>query len=175
MSPFAAALGPAFTRLPPALRAFHAGPSPRSFSGTATLTHGRGLLAALAIRLGGFPPAGTTRLRVTVEETETGEHWHREFGTHRLSSRLAFKDRIVERLGPSTLHLLPTFADDTLHIVITRLTLLGLPMPGALTPRSSSREWQAPDGSFAFDIAAALPGTGLLVRYTGTLTPETLP
>lgn len=171
MSVFATALGPAFARLPQALQTFHKGPSPRCFTGHATITPGTGLLTSLALKLGNFPPAGETTLSVTVIETGTHEIWQRDFGPHRLTSTLkAEGQNIHERLGPFICTLTPEWQGARLAVKATRLTLAGLPLPKRLTPESRSFEWEE-GGLFHFDIAAYLPGDHLLIRYTGSLAP----
>ncbi|MEO0911713.1 MAG: DUF4166 domain-containing protein [Pseudomonadota bacterium] len=171
MSVFATALAAEFSHLPKSLRAFHKGPSPRSFEGAATVIRGTGPLTQVALRLGNFPPAGETGLRVTVSENGPIETWQRDFGPHRLASSLQAEGRnILERFGPLSCTLAPEWTGEKLAVKATRLNLFGVRLPKALTPESRSAEWEDA-GVFQFDIAAYLPGDHLLIRYRGALEP----
>jgi hypothetical protein len=59
----------------------------------------------------------------------------------------------------------------TLRYVIRRWTLLGLPLPLALGPRSRASE-SVEEGRFRFDVEIGHPLTGLIVKYQGLLSPR---
>lgn len=173
MAVFDRALGARFADLPGALRGFHAGPTRRVFKGTASVEHGQGALARFGVMLGGFPPAGqNVPLTVTVHQVREGEHWQRDFGGHVMRSALRYDTRrgqIAERLGLAVCGLTLRLEAAQLHVDVARLTVLGVPLPGALRPRSTSREWEDAQGAFCFDIGAHLPGAGQIIRYHGRL------
>lgn len=173
MSVFASALGARFADLPRALRCFHAGAPSRRFVGEADVEHGPGMVARLGTAMGGFPPPGRDMpFAIAIGETDRGERWERDFGGHQTRSTLrhdAARGLIVEKLGLATCGLTLRVQAGVLHIDVARLWLGGVALPGPLTPRSVSREWQDAEGRFRFDIAAYLSGGGLLIRYRGHL------
>ena len=168
---YVANLGPAFDRLPPALRAFHAGPG--LWSGRADIERGQGAMTALILRLGGFPPEGRgVPVRIEVHHDAPGERWVRDFAGHRTVShlRLDRESAPVERFGPVTCRLQLDPEEDGLSVGVTAAWVFGiLPVPGPLMPESRSREYADSEGMYRFDIAAHGPGGGLLIRYRGWL------
>jgi hypothetical protein len=58
-----------------------------------------------------------------------------------------------------------------LSLVLRRWTLLGLPLPMWLCPRSTSFE-SVENGRFGFHVEISHPFTGLIVRYRGWLVPS---
>jgi len=131
---------------------------------------------ALVLRAAGFPPNGQD-VPVHIKISCNGESWVwvRDFGGHETRSNLRFDYRsgcVREQFGTLAVWLRPELHDTGLHIGIKRLTVLGLPVPQRLLPRSTTREWQDEEGRFRFDVAASAPGLGLLIRYQGWLTPD---
>lgn len=57
-----------------------------------------------------------------------------------------------------------------LRYPVRRGTVLGLPLPRRLLPRSDSLESADARGA-RFDVAVSLPGLGLVIRYVGHLRP----
>ena len=99
------------------------------------------------------------------------------FGTptkaSRLRSRLSQRDgQLRERIGPVHFRFVLHTWDGTIFWNVTGGRLLGvLPLPAALFRdiRCSEREV---DGRYVFDVEAALPLAGHVVRYHGWLRPE---
>jgi hypothetical protein len=58
----------------------------------------------------------------------------------------------------------------TMRVVGWRLGLL--PLPAALTPRSTARETQDADGRFRFDVPVDVPLLGRATHYSGNLVAE---
>ena len=174
-SPFQRALGPDFAKLPAALQCFHSSDPPYRFHGRARVEHGRGILPAIAIKSGGFPPQTTdTAITITVTPSSVSETWERMFGTHKTTSELRYdtaESAIIERFGTLTCTLVPALNDGVLNVAVVRASVLGIPLPRFISPRSESREWQDEQGRFCFDIAAYLGRDRLLVRYSGWLEP----
>jgi hypothetical protein len=77
---------------------------------------------------------------------------------------------IHERFGVMGFDINLQRTQDQLHFPVISGTLLGIPLPNWLLPRSEAME-TAEDGRFQFDIKISLPGIGLLVRYHGWLEP----
>ena len=174
VSPFQCALGADFAKLPTALQRFHSSDGAANrFSGRACVEHGVGLLPAAAIKLGGFPPATSDiPITITVTPHDNGERWERLFGSHKTTSHLhydAATSTINERFRVVACSIVPTLFEDALAVAVTRASVLGIPLPQFMSPRSSSREWQDDQRRFCFDIAAYLGRNTLLIRYSGWL------
>ncbi|SDW23743.1 protein of unknown function [Ruegeria halocynthiae] len=171
--PFLQVIG-ADGRLPDSVKALHRGEG--RYSGRCSITRGRGVLIAFALRIAGFPPEGDD-LPVTLDIRKIGDcwRWDRDFAGHQTYSRISFDPRrgyVREQIGGLTIWLQPVATDTGLAIEIRRLCLLGIPCPGFLLPRSASTEGEDAQSRFRFDISARVPGLGLLIRYKGWLIPD---
>lgn len=62
----------------------------------------------------------------------------------------------------------PTLLGDRFSVPPENWTLLNLPLPPSLMPRSQNYEAEA-DGHFQFDVSISTPLIGLLVSYRGQL------
>ena len=74
----------------------------------------------------------------------------------------------MERFGPLAFAMALVLEDSRLRLVLRRWTILGLPMPMWLCPRSDSHE-TAGDGRFNFHVDVTHPLLGRIVRYRGWL------
>ncbi|SLN31276.1 DUF4166 domain-containing protein [Ruegeria meonggei] len=170
--PFLQAL-PEDSELPMAVRRLHGNTG--LYSGRCDVRRGRGLLIDLMLRLGRFPlNAEDIPVQVRIERNGHEWTWQRDFNGHTTCSRLIHDHEtgsIREKLGWVTLWLKPEVSDGRILIHIRRLSVLGLPCPAFLLPRSSTAEWQGEDGHFWFDVSAEVPMLGRLIRYRGWLTP----
>jgi hypothetical protein len=175
-SPFHMALGADFGRLPAALRQFHSSDGPHQFLGRVSVEHGRGILPAIATKLGGFPPpCADTSMSITVTPHPKGERWLRMFGRHKTTSNLRYDKNtatVIERFGMIRCALVLALENGTLNVQVQQASLLGIVLPSIFSPRSVSREWQDDQGRFCFDIAAFLGRDRLLIRYSGWLEPD---
>ncbi|MGF1553219.1 MAG: DUF4166 domain-containing protein [Paracoccaceae bacterium] len=174
MSLFSEALGADWAALPASVRAFHEGPATR-FRGEARVERGTNRLARRIAGAFGFPPSAET-VPVTIAIAREGhvERWHRDFGGHALSTRLApaGPGRVREHVGPSAFDLALVVRDGRLHLDVAAGRLGRLPLPGVLLPLSEAVEFATDDGAFGFDIAVALRGLGPMIRYRGRLVAE---
>lgn len=162
-------LGSAFDRLPPLVAALHDICADDGAEGEGHVTRGRGPLSALAGAIMGFPPAGDHPLHVAFTADESGERWTRRFGPHAFSSRLSARaGLLIERFGPIRFGFALVADADGLAMRLDRWSIAGLPLPLAFAPRLSGREWQEGD-RFRFEVDAALPLVGRVVRYEGWL------
>ena len=165
-------LGAAFDRLPPLVAAMHDICADDGAEGEGHVTRGRGPLAALAGAIMGFPPAGNHGLHVAFAVDDQGERWTRRFGRHAFSSHMTARaGLLVERFGPLRFGFALTADADGLVMGLRRWSVAGLKLPLALAPRLSGREWQEED-RFRFEVDAALPLVGRVVRYEGWLRPS---
>ena len=166
---YARAMGAAFERLPPAVRAIHQVLRDDGAHGLATVTRGRNPIARLIGRIVRFPAAGEHELHVHFEERDGVETWTRRFSGKGFHSRLSLRrGLLVERFGPLTFGFeLPS--DETGLDMILRAWWLGpLRMPLLLGPRCAAREDEE-DGRFRFDVSIGLPLIGLVAHYRGWL------
>ncbi|MEO7325770.1 MAG: DUF4166 domain-containing protein [Dokdonella sp.] len=162
-------LGNTFACLPPLVRALHLHTGTRCYRGEVEVERGHGLLAALCIRVAHLPPAGQGPIEVEITADAHGERWARHVAGHTMRSRLwAQGGLLCERLGLVTfgfrLHV------QAGHIVwrVVRVRVLGLPLPARWFAQVAAREYEE-GGRYGFDVSAALPLAGLLVRYRGWL------
>lgn len=159
--------------LPKSVRDLHRRPG--DYVGECDIERGGGILVQLALKLGGFPPAGRhVPVRLTIQTQDEDHNWLRDFGGHKMTSKLRFDAKtghVHERFGPLSIWLRPVASKRGLEVHIHRLTVFGVPLSRVLLPRSSTTEWQDDLGRFRFDVAATMPGLGMLIRYHGWLTP----
>ncbi|HEX8241273.1 MAG TPA: DUF4166 domain-containing protein [Allosphingosinicella sp.] len=168
---YARVMGAAFDRLPPAGRALHDVCRDSGAEGEGRVERGRGLLARALAAAMRFPPEGDWPLHVAFSEDRGVERWTRDFGGHRFASELSAKGgRIVERFGPLRFAFDLPSGPEGLEMRLRRWSAFGLPLPLLLAPRIAAREWQE-DDRFRFEVAAALPLVGPIVRYSGWLEP----
>ena len=173
---FQLALGADFDALPAPVQSLHSVQDRHTWTGRARVTRGRSAFANLLCRLIGFPPEiDETPLTVTIERRDDKESWTRCFGSSEFRSVLSLRDgegagHVHERFGVMGFDINLQRAQDQLHFPVARGTLLGIPLPNWLLPRSEAME-TAEGGRFQFDIKISLPGIGLLVRYHGWLEP----
>ncbi|WP_346897683.1 SDR family NAD(P)-dependent oxidoreductase [uncultured Roseibium sp.] len=162
-------IGPAFDTLPLPVRALHTVVGDGGATGTATVRRGRSPLARLVATVMRFPPEGDHDLHVSFEEHDGIEHWTRDFGGHVFSSTLSQSGtHLEERFGPMRFYFdLPADASG-LTMVMRRWTVFSVPLPLALAPKSTAREWAA-DEDFCFDVPIDLPLIGRIVHYRGRL------
>ena len=167
---FEHAMGPAYRRLDPAVRAFH------DLTGTAEL-HGEveteaptNAVAALIARLLGAPrlrSRGVLRFELHVERDR--QTWTRHFPHRIMYSSLRLHNRQVEEtLGPVRLAFALTEEAGSLVMVLRSMRFLGIPCPEWLLPHIDARE-QGHDGLLHFHIRASLPWIGRVTGYRGWL------
>ncbi len=163
------AMGPAYARLPDAVRAMHSIAGDGASEGEGRVERGTSPLARLLGAVMRFPPAGEYPVRVCFTEREGEEHWVRHFGPHRFESRLrARRGGVTERFGPLRFHFDLRGGERGLSMVLRHWTALGLPLPLALAPRIEASE-SADGQDFLFDVRAATPFGGTVVHYRGRL------
>ena len=161
--------------MPPVVDGFHAGQGEKRYCGQASITRGRNPLVRLALWLAGMPRAGAdvpVRMRLVIGPE--GADWVRDFGGHTTRSRLSLTrdGHVVERFGPFRIAMAVRAERGGLRMDIAGMRAFGVPVPGALRPVSQTREYVGEDGRFRFDVGAAVPGLGPVIRYAGWLEQE---
>jgi hypothetical protein len=170
---FQQALGAAFFRLPESLRRLHASRGQVRYAGRADIERGRSPLARLCAWVLRLPPSGQDVATVVEFQCEPArETWRREFGGARLVSTLSLRDGLLrERLGPVQLRFALHANDGAIWWTVAGARLLGvLPLPATLFDGVRCREYED-DERYRFEVEAALPLVGRVVRYAGWLSP----
>lgn len=164
-------MGVRYDGLPDSVRLLHDVFREGAASGEASVSAPDNWLGGIVARLMGFPPPGHHPVHVRFSERDGVETWTRTFGGHSFSSRLSQSGaQLVERFGPMRFRFdLPS--DSTgLRMEMRGWSVLGLPMPLMLAPRSAAREYDHA-GRFHFDVPVRLPLVGRIVHYSGWLCP----
>jgi len=169
-------LGEAWHALPPPVRAMHDGVA--RARGVADVERGRGPVARLAAAILRLPASGhDVAVEVTFRQDGTREVWTRNFAGRAFSS-VQFEGTgylaglIGERFGPLAFGLALTLDGDRLRLSVPRWSLFGIPLPHALAPVGDSHETVDAQDRFRFYVEIGFRWTGLIVRYSGWLTPD---
>lgn len=166
---FARLLGSAFDTLAPRVRTLHLRGGVRRYRGEVDVERGRGWLAAWCIRATRLPPPGRGPIEVEIVTDANGERWTRHIGGHAMRSRLWDADGLLcERLGLVTFAFALSTQDGAIEWRVVRVRALGVPLPARWFGAVAAREFEE-NGRYCFDVRAALPLAGLLVRYRGWL------
>ncbi|MGJ8584304.1 MAG: SDR family oxidoreductase [Marinosulfonomonas sp.] len=169
-------LDDAFQTLPAPIQAIHDDTETRVWSGTANIRQGTNVFAKMLCAIFGFPPTSPrTPVEVQFECKNGTETWKRRFGKHGFTSHQKRgtgrnTHLIVERFGPISIALALVVRDEKLYLISRRWTFLGLPLPALFLPGGEIYE-AVQDGTFQFNVEIRVPLIGLLVAYTGTLSP----
>lgn len=166
---FPALLGAAFDRLPPRVRALHLHAGTQRLTGEVEVERGTHWLARLCAWATRLPPAGQGAIEVEISAAPHEERWTRRVAGHAMPSRLWQCDGLLcERLGLVTFAFRLAVEDDAIVWRVERVSVFGVSLPRAWFEGVGARESER-DGRYRFDVAAALPWAGLLVRYRGWL------
>ncbi|MES2624450.1 MAG: DUF4166 domain-containing protein [Pseudomonadota bacterium] len=167
-------LGDAWHKLPVQIREMHTLNGSKIVSGLADIERGTGFLAQRVANLFGFPAAGKeVPLSVNFSERRGQEHWLRYFGRRKMKS-IQYEGKgnsrwlLNERFGLVTFGIALVVEGNKLKLVIRRWSVLGLPLPLILAPRTRTFEYVAND-CFNFDVEVSHPLLGLIVHYKGFL------
>lgn len=166
-------LGASFYSLPPSVRALHGVRGHARYAGRATIVRGRNPLARLCARVAGLPRAcEDVATTVAFDAGPSGETWRRDFGGQAMRSQLRRDGTLLaERLGPLQFRFALHVHDGAIWWHAERVRLLGmLPLPASWFERVRCREAER-EGRYTFEVEAALPLLGPLIRYEGWLEP----
>ncbi len=162
--------------MPAAVRTLHEAPSGTTYRGEACVRRGRGILANLAARFAGLPPAArSVPVTVSISYDADRETWRRRYAGHVMTSTMAegsgrWSRLMVERIGPVRLGMALVAEGSRLRLVPRRWSLLGMPMPLILAPNGSMFEEER-DGRYRFHVDVSSPLTGFIASYSGWLEP----
>ncbi len=171
-------LGEAWDLLPPPIKQLHSLTSVSMYSGRCTVIQGRNPIARAVTALVGFPKGGSD-LPITVKLSveDSGERWVRTVADRTFSSTQSLaKGRseglIRERFGAIAVEMALVLQGPSMSYVIRRWSLLGIPLPLWLGPKTNAVESVDAEGRFRFDIKLGHSFIGSLVHYAGWLCPS---
>ncbi len=164
-------LGERYDTLPAAVRDFHRLRGSVTLQGQVDCGAPASWPAAWLARAIGAPTRSCRGdLRFELRVDPQGETWIRHFPARTMRSRMTeVSGQLVERMGPAVVTFHLDASPDGLRMTTTGLRFLGLPCPAWLMPTITARE-TGHGGQLHFDVAAALPWIGTIVRYQGFLT-----
>jgi hypothetical protein len=158
-----------FSDLPEALRRIHDDRS-KQLHGRCNVERGASWLVRWLAPMMSLPPGGSdVPLTVAIRVDDQGETWTRNFGGHRMQSRLLAHDPLLaERLGATTLLFTLSAVAGRIEWRVVAVRFLGVPLPLSWFAAAAATE-AIVDGHYTFDVSATLPLVGLLIRYRGWL------
>ena len=167
-------LGPLFDTLSPRLQSLHSRPGAWRYSGEVEVLRGTRWLARLCSWATRLPPAAKGRVEVEIEAIDGMEKWTRHIGGRSMPSRLWEQDGLLcEQLGPVRFGFRLSVEQGAITWRVARVNVLGLGLPTRWFREVLAYESESEaDGHYRFDVAATLPGIGLLVHYRGWLHVE---
>lgn len=166
---FQRVLGAEFEILPPGVRSLHAANGHRRYRGQVEVVRGGNPLARLFAWATRLPPAGQGEVEVEIDVSGEEEKWTRHIGGHAMPSRLWERGGLLcEQLGLVRFGFRLAVVQGGIVWRVERVTALGLRLPARWFGKVQARESEL-EGRYRFDVAAAMPVIGLLVRYRGWL------
>ena len=166
---FRRVLGVEFESLPSVVRALHTATGHRRYRGQVEVVRGANPLARVFAWATRLPPAGQGEVEVEIDISGEEERWTRHIGGHAMPSRLWERDGLLcEQLGLARFGFRLTMEQGDIVWQVERVTVLGWRLPAHWFDKVQARESEF-EGRYRFDVAAAMPVVGLLVRYRGWL------
>ena len=165
---YARLLGTSFGNLSPVLQRIHDARARKRYAGRCTIERGRGVLARALAIIARLPPSHEDiAVEITIECDRERETWARRFGTHKMTSVLRDRSRILEeRLGAVTLRFELVATAERITWLLRGARFLLFPLPASWFAACAAHE--TTDGTqYRFDVHAEMRGVGLLVRYRG--------
>ena len=137
----------------------------RGADGTLTVTS-RGF-ARVFSALGFAPSPGPAPVKLTLEKTEFGERWIRDFrGEVFASEQRLVRGLIAEKYGVIEMQFKVVARGVTLHYEVVSIKILGLTIPPWMRPHAEASE--RADGPRVYVTVSI----GKSFRYTGAMTPR---
>lgn len=170
MSLFQEILGNRFNELPDEVKRVHDARERKTLKGRCDVVRGEHWLVAPIAWVASLPNVQRDApITVTIERQERFERWCRNFDGHQMNSRLWRENGgVAERLGPLTFRFALRVVNRSIEWRTQRVSFLGMPLPLSWFSGTQAVETSA-DGRYTFDVRAALPIVGTLVRYRGWL------
>jgi Domain of unknown function (DUF4166) len=166
-------LGSRFDSLPAVLRRFHDSPHGGRARGTLDVERGPGRIRNVVAALWRLPRSGSN-VPVFLEVLVDGEkeRWLRHFPDHCLkSTQWTREGLLIEAFGAGSFSCALVIDGLCLRYEFRRAWLLGIPIPGWLTPRVDGRV-RAGDTGWRVVVRFRVPLLGEIVHYEGWVEPE---
>jgi hypothetical protein len=163
-------MGSAFSRLDPAVQAFHTLQGHQVLEGRVLTERPASPAARLLARCIRTPlNSSEGPIRFELQAEACVERWTRHFPSDTMTSTLALKDGVLtEHLGLARLSFTLAESEGRLVMRLTGMTFLGVPCPRWALPRIVAKESGSGD-RINFIVRAALPGIGQVTGYRGYL------
>lgn len=166
-------LGADFDTLPATLRTIHNRDGLWRYRGEVDARRGAGVLAGLCAWATRLPPTVAGPIDVEIEADASGERWTRRFIGHAMRSRLWFHEgRLLERLGAVRFEFAVKAIEGangrSIAWRVERAAVLGCALPARWFAGVQALEFER-NGRYHYDVTAALPWIGPLLRYRGWL------
>lgn len=157
-------------QLPAQLQCIHDSRSEVQLRGRGDVIRGTGIFIALAARLASLPPAATdVPISVSIQRDASGETWTRNFGSHRMRSRLWTEGTLLkERLGAITFSFRLQEVEGRIEWRVCGARSMGMPLPASWFAKIKATE-MLENGRYGFEVSASLPLLGPLISYRGWL------
>ena len=166
---FRRVLGDEFEILFPSVSLIHAAAGRRRYHGQVDVVRGANPVSRLFACATRLPPAGRSEIEVEIDASGETERWTRHIGGHAMPSRLWDRDGLLyEQLGIARFGFRLAVEEGGIVWRVARVHVLGVRLPARWFAKVQARESEL-DGRYRFDVVAALPVVGLLVRYRGWL------
>ena len=169
---FRQVLGADYAALPPALQNGHDVTNFKTMTGRVDITRGKNPLTNLMANVIGFAKTQTDApISITMDVRGNSEIWTRTIGSTNFKSVLSPGHKpheVFEQFGPTKFKMKFRVEDELLHYDIIGASMLGIPLPKFLRPKSTAHEREE-NGKFIFDVDISLPILGRLIAYKGWL------
>ena len=168
-------LGERFEHLPARVRELHDLTGRSIWAGRADVERGRSTAEPAGRHAVRFAAGGRDQaLRVTFQVDGDREIWSRAFGNAVFRSVQDERGGLLrERVGPSTFVFALVTAADGMALKLHGVRFMGVPLPRSCRPSVCTFESER-DGRYHFEVEAALPLLGRIVRYAGWLDRKTI-
>lgn len=169
----AAAMGPSWSRLRPAIRALHGSVAPVRASGRFIVRRGHRLLSRILGALFSLPGAGrAVRARIAIEQEGGAVRFARGFGTGGFTTlQTAEGDDVRERHGIVEFTFRPRAVGGALVVEQTgaaiRIGPLRIPFPSFWYPRLKVRVREVGRATLHVAVRVGAPILGLVIAYHG--------
>lgn len=168
-------LGDDFRLLPPVLQQVHGSALPIRLQGTCNVERSENLVLDWVGDFMDLPRKGRDiPLIIDILPTEQGETWVRHFAGEKLESFQTIRaGKLVERFEEDVeMHYTVDATIAGLFWKLSGMRVKGVAVPGFLQPKAEAGAIAVADG-ISLNVIVPMPVFGTLLRYEGTVAPQT--